>query len=97
MPNSSERIEQLRREIEEHNRRYYEDAAPTITDAAYDALFHELRSLEEKHRTLPRTDTVADVVDAIRRRYDLVSDAEEASDAAGAGGEVPVRRELPLR
>jgi DNA ligase (NAD+) len=40
------RIEQLREQIEEHNRRYYDEAAPTVSDAEYDALFRELRDLE---------------------------------------------------
>ena len=29
-------------EIDRHNRRYYQDDAPEISDAAYDALFREL-------------------------------------------------------
>ncbi|MEI8342108.1 MAG: NAD-dependent DNA ligase LigA [Verrucomicrobiota bacterium] len=47
--NQKERIEQLRREIEEHDRRYYGEARPVISDADYDALFRELRALEESH------------------------------------------------
>lgn len=49
MPDPRARITQLQREIEEHNRRYYDDAAPRISDADYDALFRELRALEEAH------------------------------------------------
>ena len=41
------RIESLRRDIEEHNRRYYEDAAPTISDREYDRLYRELVGLEK--------------------------------------------------
>lgn len=38
-PNSTElEIEQLRKTIEQHNRAYYLDNAPTISDADYDAL-----------------------------------------------------------
>src|SRR5436853_3120093 len=40
------RIETLRREITEHNRRYYEEAAPTISDREYDRLYKELVDLE---------------------------------------------------
>src|SRR5213082_4098583 len=40
------RIEALRNEIEEHNRRYYEEAAPTISDREYDRLYKELVDLE---------------------------------------------------
>ena len=57
MPDSKARIAQLRRELEEHNRRYYDEAAPTISDAEYDALFRELRELEEKHPELITPDS----------------------------------------
>ncbi len=43
------RIAALRSEIEEHNRRYYEEAAPTISDREYDRLYHELLDLEERY------------------------------------------------
>jgi DNA ligase (NAD+) len=43
------RVSALRREIEEHNRRYYEEAAPTISDREYDALYRELADLEAAH------------------------------------------------
>ena len=49
MPDISSKISRLRAELEEHNHRYYEHAAPTISDAEYDALFRELRDLEEAH------------------------------------------------
>src|SRR5438093_4632848 len=42
------RIETLRRDITEHNRRYYEEAAPTISDREYDRLYKELVDLEAK-------------------------------------------------
>jgi DNA ligase (NAD+) len=57
MPDWKKRIAQLRREIEEHDRRYYEEAAPTISDANYDALFRELRELEEEHPELVTPDS----------------------------------------
>ena len=40
------RADQLRREIVEHDRRYYALDAPTITDGDYDALIAELRRIE---------------------------------------------------
>ena len=46
---AAKRIGQIRREIEEHNRRYYEEAAPTISDREYDRLYKELADLEAKH------------------------------------------------
>ena len=44
------RIETLRRDITKHNRRYYEEAAPTITDREYDQLYRELAELEKNIR-----------------------------------------------
>ena len=43
---AAKRITQLRAQIAEHNRRYYEDAAPTISDREYDRLYRELLDLE---------------------------------------------------
>lgn len=41
-----ERASTLRRQIQEHDIRYYVDARPTISDRDYDALFAELTALE---------------------------------------------------
>jgi len=41
--------EQLRREINEHNYRYYVLDEPVISDARYDKLLRELQAIEEKH------------------------------------------------
>ena len=43
-----ERIEKLRREIEEHNRRYYILNQPVISDFEYDLLLNELSTLEKR-------------------------------------------------
>jgi DNA ligase (NAD+) len=51
-PSPDKRAAALRAEIEQHNRRYYEEAAPTITDFEYDELYRELRALEEAHPEL---------------------------------------------
>jgi len=45
-PRAADRITQLRQEIREHNRRYYVDGNPTITDAEFDRLFRELQEME---------------------------------------------------
>jgi DNA ligase (NAD+) len=42
-----ERIEKLRTEIEEHNRRYYVLNQPVISDFEYDILINELETLEK--------------------------------------------------
>ena len=51
------RIAKLRAEIEEHDRRYYVEARPTISDAAYDELYRELRDLETAHPELVTPDS----------------------------------------
>jgi DNA ligase (NAD+) len=45
---SKERIEKLRKEIEEHNRMYYVLNQPVISDFEYDLLINELVTLEKK-------------------------------------------------
>ena len=45
---AARRVAVLRKEIEEHNRRYYQEAAPTISDREYDRLYRELVDLEER-------------------------------------------------
>ena len=44
-----ERITQLRRELHEHNYRYYVLNQPTISDQDFDFLMHELQELEARH------------------------------------------------
>ncbi len=44
-----ERIEQLRRQINYHNYRYYVLDSPEISDAEYDELMRELKRLEEQY------------------------------------------------
>lgn len=44
-----DRILQLRRELHEHNHRYYVLNQPTISDQDFDFLLHELQELEAKH------------------------------------------------
>ncbi len=48
-PTAGARIAELRKELERHNRLYYEDAAPEISDADYDKLYRELEQLEAAH------------------------------------------------
>ena len=44
-----QRIEQLRRELHEHNHRYYVENQPSISDYDFDQLMHELQDLESRH------------------------------------------------
>ena len=58
MNDSLERkIARLREEIRTHDRRYYVDAAPTISDRQYDALMEQLRTLEAEHPELVTADS----------------------------------------
>src|SRR6185503_3042843 len=54
---AAKRISELRAEIAKHNRRYYEEAAPTISDREYDALYRELIDLEKQFPKLATPDS----------------------------------------
>lgn len=47
--NAKQRIEQLRKELDEHNYRYYVLADPSISDYDFDQLLAELQKLEAAH------------------------------------------------
>lgn len=51
------RIRGLRAELERHNRLYYVDARPEISDRAYDELYAELLRLEQAHPDLVTPDS----------------------------------------
>src|SRR6185503_16281228 len=51
------KVRKLRETIERHNRLYYLEDAPEITDAEYDRLFRELQALEERHPELRSADS----------------------------------------
>jgi len=51
------RMDELRSAIEHHNRLYYLEDAPEITDAEYDAIFRELLQLEERFPDLTTDDS----------------------------------------
>ncbi|OAI50548.1 DNA ligase (NAD(+)) LigA [Betaproteobacteria bacterium SCGC AG-212-J23] len=52
-----QKVRKLRETIERHNRLYYVEDAPQITDAEYDALMRELQQLEERHPELRSADS----------------------------------------
>ena len=51
------RVDELRRLIEHHNYRYHVLDDPELSDAAYDALYDELKVLEEEHPELSSPDS----------------------------------------
>jgi DNA ligase (NAD+) len=78
---AAERIKTLRQTIERHNRLYYVEDAPEITDAEYDALFGELQALEAEHPELRTADSPTQRVggtplpqfDEVRHRTPMLS------------------------
>jgi len=52
-----ERAEFLRGELERHNRLYYVEASPEISDREFDGLLRELQDLEAAHPELVRPDS----------------------------------------
>ena len=58
-PEAEKRAEELRSEIVRHERLYYVDNRPQITDAEFDVLMRELVALEEKYPQLATPDSPA--------------------------------------
>ena len=52
MTTEAQRIDFLRKELHRHNRLYYTDAKPEISDQEFDRLLAELIDLEAKHPEL---------------------------------------------
>ena len=52
-----DRMQELAAKIEVANREYYIEQSPTLSDAEYDALFRELKKLEEEHPELAAADS----------------------------------------
>jgi len=61
---AKKRLEQLRKEIDDHRYRYNVLDKPLISDAAYDSLFHELTKLEEQYPDLITKDSPSQRVGA---------------------------------
>jgi len=52
-----DRAAKLRQQIDHHNRKYYVDAAPEISDREFDRLLEELQSIEKAHPELITPDS----------------------------------------
>ncbi|HWD22740.1 MAG TPA: NAD-dependent DNA ligase LigA [Burkholderiales bacterium] len=101
-----ERAEALRAEIERHNRLYYVQDAPEITDAEYDRLFRELQELEARHPGLLTPDSPTQRVGGaprgelppVRHEVPMLSIRTDADpeDNAAAKFDTRIRRELGL-
>ena len=77
------RIDELRAEIEENNRRYYIENSPAISDFDYDMLMNELISLEKAHPEFITPDSPTQKVG---------SDLESPHTGAGAKSSSPADR-----
>ena len=85
-----ERVEALRELIRRHDHLYYVLDAPEIADGAYDELYRELRSLEERHPELVTADsptqrvsgTVLEGLETVEHRAPMLSlDSDEKLEA----------------
>jgi DNA ligase (NAD+) len=86
------RIEDLRRQIREHDYRYYVLDSPIISDAAYDALFRELRALEAQAPHLVTPDSPTQRVGAgISTSFDPVEHRVPMLSLDNAFGEAELR------
>jgi DNA ligase (NAD+) len=103
---ASKRVAELRTAIEEHNRRYYVDDAPTISDAEYDALFRELQALEGEYPALVTPNSPTQRVGGaaltdfapVRHVVPMLSIRTETDTTTGAAArfDARVRRDLGL-
>jgi DNA ligase (NAD+) len=67
-PKAKIELMRLSLEMEAHNRRYYQDDAPTISDADYDALRHRVEAIEAKFPDLVASDSPTQTVGAAPAR-----------------------------
>jgi len=99
-----DRIAALRRQINEHNVRYYVHDAPEITDAEYDALMRALEVLETAHPELITPDSPTQRVGAepqsdlgaVRHRSSMLSLANAMNENDLRAFDGRVRRDLEL-
>jgi DNA ligase (NAD+) len=96
--------EALGREIAEHDRRYYTEDAPVISDADYDALRQRYEAIEEQFPELRTPESLTEKVGArisdkfakVRHRVPMLSLANAFSDEAVAEFVGRIRRFLQL-
>ncbi len=101
---AANRIEELRRQIEQHNRLYYLQDAPSISDAEYDTLFRELQALEKQYPDLVTAQSPTQRVGAaplarfaaITHRLPLLSLENSANEAETVDFDLRVKKALGL-
>jgi DNA ligase (NAD+) len=95
---AARQIERLREQIRHHDRKYYVEAAPEISDRDYDRLLEELREFEAKHPELVVADSPTQRVgdepvpelESVRHRLPMLSidNTYSAADLATWGRRV---------
>jgi DNA ligase (NAD+) len=95
---AARQIERLREQIRHHDRKYYVEAAPEISDRDYDRLLDDLRALEERHPELVTADSptqrIGDepmtALESVRHRLPMLSidNTYSATDLAAWGRRV---------
>ena len=106
MSSPAERARVLRAELERHNRLYYVEDRPEITDAEYDRLFRELQELESRHPELRSDDSPTQRVGGaprselvpVRHEVPMLSIRTETDteDTGAAKFDARIRKELGL-
>jgi DNA ligase (NAD+) len=88
----TERVAELRRQLAEHNHRYYVLDDPIVGDDEYDALLDELRAIEAEHPELRTPDSPTQRVGAPPLdRFEQVSHAEPMLSLGNARDEEELR------
>ena len=100
-----QRVELLRKQIDEHNRCYYTFDAPLISDAEYDRLLRELQQLESDHPDLITPDSPSQRVGAqpliefgqVQHALAMTSMDNAFSEQEVRDWDQRVRKGLPMR
>jgi DNA ligase (NAD+) len=88
----AQRAGELRREIDHHNKLYYERDEPEISDADYDALLNELRAIEAENPDLVTPDSPTQRVGAPpQERFEPVRHLQRMTSLANARNEDELR------
>ena len=86
------RVDELRRELRDHDRRYYQLDDPTVGDDEYDALLNELRAIEAGHPELVSPDSPTQRVGGQRlERFEPVEHSIAMLSLGNARGEQELR------
>ncbi|MFT4048985.1 MAG: NAD-dependent DNA ligase LigA [Solirubrobacterales bacterium] len=89
---ASDRATELRERLAHHNKLYYENDAPEITDAQYDELINELRAIEADHPELVDADSPTQKVGgAPAGRFEQVEHLQPMLSLANARNEEELR------